>query len=293
MKKIYNYKVVDRLLRLIPDKLYISLMYLKNIRRWPDINHPKTFTEKLQWLKLYNRKREYIKLVDKYAVKNYVSKIIGEEYIIPTLAMWNSVDEIDITKLPNQFVLKWNHDSGSIILCKDKSNFNIDEAKERLRSGAKRSGYWYGREWPYKQVKPCVIAEKYMVDESGTELKDYKFFCFNGMVNFFKIDFDRYSNHRANYYNLDGKIMPFGEIVCPPDFSKKIEIPANIKEMVGVVEKLSHSVDSPFLRIDLYNVNGNIYFGEITLYPASGFGAFTDMSWDDKLGEMLALPEIN
>ena len=277
-----------QLLNVLPDKVFIQIQYLYHFHRLPNLQNPQTFNEKLQWLKLYDRRPEYTMMVDKCLVKEYVAKIIGEEYIIPTIGVWNSVDDIDWDSLPNQFVLKWNHDSGSIIIFKDKRNLDIETAKHQLRPGAKRSGYWYGREWPYKNVKPCIIAEKYMVDESGTELKDYKFFCFAGKVKCKKVDFGRFKEHHANYYDTEMNLLPFGEANLPPVYNHIIEKPTNFEKMVELAMKLSNGI--PFIRVDFYNINGKIFFGELTLYPASGMGQLTSKDWDKKLGDWIKLP---
>lgn len=275
--------------RLFPDKMYVSLMYrlyMKRSLRWNSIN---TFNEKLQWLKLYDRKTEYTSMVDKYEAKRYVAELIGEEYIIPTLAVYNSVEEIDFDALPNQFVLKCTHDSGGVVICADKSTFDKEAALKKLRKLIKRRYYWQSREWPYKNVPQKIIAEQYMIDESGYELKDYKFFCFNGEVKVLKVDFDRFTEHRANYFDCEGKLLPFGEVVCPPDFNKTLTIPPCFDKMLRVAERLSHKI--PFVRVDLYNINGSIYFGEITFYPASGWGPFIPDSWDCILGSWIELPK--
>lgn len=289
LAQVRNIPLFEHLFRLIPDSLYISLLYKKNIGRWPSLSNPQTFTEKLQWLKLHNRRPEYSTMVDKYYVKEYVAKKIGAKYVIPTLAVWDSIDDINLNQLPDQFVLKWNHDSGSVVICKDKSTFDLEKAKLKLISGQKANGFWYGREWPYKNVKPVLIAEEYLIDEDcpNSDVPDYKFFCFNGTVHFFKIDFDRYIGHKANYFDRYGNLQLFGETVCPPDFERVLDIPSNLQEMVSLAETLAR--DIPFVRIDFYNIQSRVYFGEITFYPASGFGTFTDMSWDYKLGHLIEL----
>lgn len=287
--------IVTRLIILFPhlirsDKLYLKLKYYTYFHHWIDFDAPKTFNEKLQWLKIYDRRPDYVNMVDKSKAKEYAAKIVGEKYIIPTLGIFDTVDDIDFEKLPNQFVLKCTHDSGGIIICKNKASLNIEDVKRKLSKGLRRNFYWQTREWPYKEVKPRIIAEKYMVDESGYELKDYKFFCFNSKCKIFKIDFDRQIGHHANYYNRNSELLPFGEVICPPLFTKKVEIPSNILEMMNMAEFISNEIKCPFVRVDLYNNNGHVYFGEITFYPASGIGAFVPKEWDNKLGEWLTLP---
>ena len=203
-------KLFRKLSRLIPDRIYLQIVYFKHFRRFINFNNPKTFNEKIQWLKLNYRNEEYTKLVDKYRVKQYITKLIGEEYVIPTLGVWNNVDDIDFKSLPEKFVLKCNNDSGGIVICKNKKDFDEAKAKSFLKERLKNNGYWYGREWPYKNVKPCIIVEKYMEDSISKDIKDYKFFCFNGSMEFFDIDIDRFIEHRANYYDRNGNFLPFG-----------------------------------------------------------------------------------
>lgn len=283
-------KLFRKLSRLIPDRIYLQIVYFKHFRRFINFNNPKTFNEKIQWLKLNYRNEEYTKLVDKYRVKQYITKLIGEEYVIPTLGVWNNVDDIDFKSLPEKFVLKCNNDSGGIVICKNKKDFDEAKAKSFLKERLKNNGYWYGREWPYKNVKPCIIAEKYMEDSISKDIKDYKFFCFNGSMEFFDIDIDRFIEHRANYYDRNGNFLPFGKTYCPPDYTKKIEMPKNLDKMIELAETISHN--TVLSRIDFYEIDGQVYFGEITFYPGSGFSPFTDEKWDYKLGDMINLPNI-
>ena len=283
-------KLFRKLSRLIPDRIYLQIVYFKHFRRFINFNNPKTFNEEIQWLKLNYRNEEYTKLVDKYRVKQYITKLIGEEYVIPTLGVWNNVDDIDFKSLPEKFVLKCNNDSGGIVICKNKKDFDEAKAKSFLKERLKNNGYWYGREWPYKNVKPCIIAEKYMEDSISKDIKDYKFFCFNGSMEFFDIDIDRFIEHRANYYDRNGNFLPFGKTYCPPDYTKKIEMPKNLDKMIELAETISHN--TVLSRIDFYEIDGQVYFGEITFYPGSGFSPFTDEKWDYKLGDMIDLPNI-
>lgn len=277
--------------RRLKDKPYLELKYRIYYGKKLDIENPQTFNEKIQWLKLYDRNPEYTPMVDKADVKDYVAGIIGVDKIIPTYGVWNSTDEIDFSSLPDKFVLKCTHDSSSVVICHDKSRFDVDKAKERLTHGLTKDFYSAGREWAYKGLKPRIIAEMYMTDSgdnTASELRDYKFFCFNGKVRCLKVDFDRFIKHRANYYDPNGYRLPFEEVVCPADPSREILLPTNLREMITIAEKLAS--DIPFVRVDLYNVNGHIYFGEMTFYPASGFGFFNPDEWDLKLGQWLDLP---
>ena len=277
---------------MIPDKQYLSLRYRCIMGSWINWKNPQTFTEKLQWLKLYNRKPEYTKMVDKYAVKEYVAKKIGEEYIIPTLGVWDKPEDIDWDSLPNQFVLKTTHGGGGggVVICKDKATFDKTTAIAKLKESMASDIYSGLREWPYKNVPKRIIAEKFMAPEKNTasaELLDYKFFCFNGKVRFFKVDFGRFVEHHANYYSPEGELLEFGEQGLEPDPNYPIELPNNLKEMISLAEKLS--ANEPFLRVDLFNVNGRIFFGELTFYPASGMLPWTTEEADMKIGKYLKL----
>lgn len=275
---------------LFPDKLYLTLLFRLRMGYWIDWKNPKTFSEKLQWLKLYDRKPEYTVMVDKYAVKDYVAKIIGKEYIIPTLGVWDSPDDIDWDCLPQKFVLKTTHGGGGsgVVICKDKATFDKSDAIAKLKRGLSKCIYKSHREWPYKNVPKRIIAEQYLHQGKNDSLNDYKFFCFNGKVKFFKIDFDRFTEHKANYYSLDGKLLGLGEKAYPIRFDVEIDLPKSFDQMILIAEKLSAGLQ--FLRVDFYDANNKIYFGELTFYPSSGIKEFTSNEWNKKLGHMLKLP---
>lgn len=287
-KDSFSKKIFYKVARLIPDKVFLSLKYRKTFGYFPDWKHPKTFCEKITWLKLYDRNPQYTQMVDKYAVKEYVAGIIGQQYVIPTLGVWDKAEEIDFDSLPNQFVLKATHDSGRVVICSDKAKLDRKEAVRVMKESLARDFYAVTREWPYKHVKRRIIAEEFiapMKDNAPADLPDYKFFCFNGKVNCFKIDFGRNTEHHANYYNPQGELLPFGEACYPPIYDHREEIPSNLTEMISIAEKLSR--EHRFLRVDLYNVHGRIYFGELTFYPGSGVSAFTDNHWDLTMGEWI------
>lgn len=292
-KRLFLY-ILDKSSRLWPDALFLKCKFRLMIGRKLDLKKPKTFNEKLQWLKLYDRNPEYTMMVDKYTAKEYISAKIGDEYVIPTLGVWNSVDEIEWGKLPEKFVLKTTQGGGSygVIICKDKHNFDIEDVKVKLETALNNTDIYLNfREWPYKNITKRIIAEKYMTEADKGDLKDYKFFCFNGKVKVLKIDFDRFIEHRANYFDRELNLLPFGEVLCPPNFNKKLERPENFDKMLQIAETISSSI--PFVRVDLYNSNGKIYFGEMTFYPASGLGKFDPDEWDIKMGEWLTLPNKN
>ena len=272
----------------VPDSWYLRMKYKQCMGCSLNLSNPKTFNEKLQWLKLHDRKPEYTMMVDKYAVRKYIADTIGEEYLIPLLGVWDNPDDIDFDSLPNQFVLKCNHNSGlGMCICKDKSKLNIEKVKAGLKKGLGQDYYLTCREWPYKDVPRKIVCEKYMTDSRTNDLYDYKFFCFGGAVKCFKVDYDRFIEHHANYFDKNGNILPFGEADLPPIYDKNIKMTKNLEKMCELAEKLT--ARKPFLRADFYDVEGNIYFGELTFYPASGMGKFTDDSWDECLGEWLEL----
>lgn len=269
------------------DEAYLKRKYKACMGKEIHLDSPQTFNEKLQWLKLHDRKPEYTTMVDKYAVKMYVADIIGEKYIIPTLGVWNHFDEINFDKLPNQFVLKCTHDSGGIVICKDKNKLDLKSAKKKIEKSLKQNYYWSGREWPYKDVKPRIIAEEYMIDESGYELKDYKFFCFNGEPKMMFIATDRGSDTKFDFYDMEFNHLPFTN--GHPNANKQIKKPKNYSTMLALSAKLSFGI--PHVRVDFYNINGKIYFGELTFFHWSGLVPFEPEEWDYKLGSWLKLPE--
>ena len=272
------------------DEEYIKKEFYYKIGERLDLNNPETFNEKIQWLKLYDRNPEYIKMVDKFQAKIYVANILGDQYVIPTLGVWERAEDIEWDTLPDKFVLKATHDSGGLVICRNKDNLDKKMAIDKLNKSLKTDYYLSHREWPYKNVPRKIIAEKFMIDDQVKELRDYKFFCFNGKVKLFKIDFDRQTNHRANYYNRIGEILPFGEAICPPDYNKKLSMPEHLEKMIELAEELAR--DIPFVRVDFYEVNSRIYFGELTFFPAAGMGNFTSAEWDYKLGQWIKLPKI-
>lgn len=272
---------------IVPDKLYLDMRFALIFHRRIDWRHPTTFNEKLQCLKLSYQGEEYSRLVDKYEVKGVISRVLGEKYIIPTLGVWNDPEEIDFSKLPNKFVLKCTHDSGSVVVCKDKETVNIPELNKHFRKCLSRTHALAGRELVYEGVKPRIICEPYIVDESGTELKDYKFFCFNGEPRFFKVDFGRFTEHHANYYDLEMNLLPFGEKEFMPVRGYAIKKPGNLEEMINCARTLAK--DLPFVRVDFYDVNNHVLFGEMTFFPASGFGRLEPDEWDLKIGNMIEM----
>lgn len=274
-------------LKFLNDRNYIKLMYWCKFGKKLKLDAPKTFNEKLQWLKIYDRKPELVGLVDKYKVKEYISEIIGEQYIIPTLGVWNNFKEINFNKLPNQFVLKCTHDSGGVVFCKDKSKFDFKIAKKIIEQSLRRNYYWIGREWPYKNVPPRIIAEPFMVDESGIELKDYKIFNFHGEPKIIQVDFDRFACHRRNLYDTNWNYIP-AEILYPTDANVKIPKPECLDELLMLAKKLSKRFIH--VRTDFYIINEKIYFGELTFLHGAGYEPFRPEKLGELMGEWLKLP---
>jgi len=274
-------------LKWLPDDLYLSLTYRIKMGERLNLSNPKTLNEKLQWLKLHDRRKKYIKMVDKYEMKKYVSKRIGKEYVVPTLGVWDHFDDIDFKELPEKFVLKCTHDSRSIVICTNKDTFDKGKAKEKLEKKLKKNQFWHSREWPYKGVKPRIIAEPYLIDESGKELKDYKIFCFNGRPDYVEVDFNRFVEHKLNPYDFDWNPLNFCD-TSKNDYEANIPKPMRLNDMKEIAEVLSS--DIPFIRVDFYSIYDKIYVGELTLYPASGFIRYNPEYVDLQMGNKLSLP---
>ena len=270
----------------LPDYIFIPFIYRMSTGKRLDLKEPVTFNEKIQWLKLYDHNPLYMQLSDKYRVRSYVEEKIGNGFLIPLLGKWNSVSEIDFDNLPNQFVLKCNHDSGGIVICTDKRIFDIKKAKEKLNHHLAQNYYYMSREWAYKDIKPCIICEKYLFDEKTHDLRDYKFFCFNGMPKLIQVDFNRFIDHKRNIYSLDWELQDL-TIKCPNDPKVIIEKPPNLDEMIEIAKKLSAGI--PEVRVDLYSVNGKTYFSEMTLYHGSGIEKFSSQELAEKMGSWIDL----
>ena len=279
--------------RWMTDESYLKLAYKIMVGGGVKLNleNPATYNEKLQWLKLYDRKPIYVTMVDKYEAKKYVAQIIGEEYIIPTYGVWDSFDQIDFDKLPEQFVLKCTHDSGGIAICRDKTKFEVESARRLMNKNLRHNFYWTGREWPYKNVKPRIIAEKYMEDSNDRDLRDYKFFTFDGAAKLMFVASDRQAKNvetHFDFFDMEYNHLPVknghnNSRVCP---SK----PKNFNQMRMLAERLGKGI--PQARIDFYEINEKVYFGEITLFHYSGMVPFEPAEWDKKFGDWIKLPEL-
>jgi hypothetical protein len=287
LKNIFN-----KISIFLPDKIFLKIKFRYHFGYRLDLNNPKSYNEKLQWLKIYNRNPLYTKLVDKYEVRKYIAETIGEEYLIPLIGVYDNVEEIDWPKLPKQFVLKCTHGSGANIICKDKDKLNIQKAKKQLKKWMRRNWYWYGREWPYKNVKPRIICEKFLQEADGEQIKDYRIFCFNGVPKFITVDFDiiNKKNTRRNLYDLDWNLLDYG-ISYPRELSIKVERPKRIDEMIKISKILAK--DKPHVRVDFYCLDTKIYFGEMTFYHQSGYGKVYPESFGRKIGDWIKLPNNN
>ena len=279
------------LFRKMDDESYLRFIYPKMVGGNLNLSQPKRLTEKLQWLKLNVRKDEYTIMVDKCDAKNYAAKIIGNQYIIPTLGVWNNFDEITFDQLPNQFVLKCTHDSGGLVIVKDKAKLDIDSARHKIETSLKRNFYWHGREWPYKNVRPRIIAEEYIFDADNVSkpIDNYKFFCSKGncFAFYVAIGGGHNSGMSLTYFDREKNRLPVSHYTFSPA-KDEIVLPVEIDEMIELAELLSS--DLYFGRIDFYCVNGRIYFGEITFFPDSGLLKYTPEEYDDIWGNYIELP---
>lgn len=269
------------------DETYLKLMFYFSMGYKLDLKNPKTFNEKLQRLKLDERKPEYTRMVDKYAVKDYVSSIIGSDYIIPTLAVWDRVEDIDLSVLPDKFVLKTTNGGGStgVIICTDKKSFNLEEAKRKLSKSLSSNIYIHSREWPYKNVVPKIIAEEYVVDKSTGDLRDYKYYCFNGEPKAMLVATERFTLGHAyfDYFDMEKNHLPFTQ--GGKNNPKTPVLPEQFDTMKDLASKLSEGLKH--IRVDFYVANGHIYFGELTFFDSSGFAPFEPKEWDTIFGNWI------
>lgn len=273
----------------LPDRLFLRIRYRLMTGRRLDLNHPALFSEKLQWLKLHDRNPLYPSLVDKVRVRDYIQETIGAEYLIPLLGKWRSAAEIDFDSLPEQFVLKCSHDSGSVVICKNRERFDRERACKKLDKALRRNTYWYGREWPYQDVGRCIIAEQYLTDASSGELRDYKFYCFHGEPKIVLVASGRNGGDDAITFDFfDMRFQHLDIRKTHPNAATMPENPQRFETMKDLARVLSEPF--PFVRVDFYAVDGKVYFGELTFYPASGFSLFEPESWEETLGAWLHLP---
>ena len=284
-------KIVYIFASFFDDISFLKLYYWCITGEMLHLKSPKTFCEKINWLKINWKRPEFSELVDKVTAKEYVEKIIGEEFIIPTIQVANDINKVNFKILPKQFVIKCTHDSGGVFICKNKEKFDIDSIKEKLRQNLERNFFNITREYPYKNVTPRILIESFLEDSLNTDLNDYKFYCFNGKAEYCQLIANRSINETIDFYDRNWNHQEFvGLTLSNIHPSNTIHIrPMNYDKMLEISDKLANSIDSPFVRIDLYNIKGRIYFGEITFYPASGMGKFLPNKWNYILGDMINL----
>lgn len=269
------------------DYYLVKKRFKKYLRRDLVLDNPIKYNDKLQWLKLYWYNPIAAICADKYTVRKYVKDKIGSEYLNEMYGVYEDINSININELPRDFVLKGTHGSGFNIICRDKHEINWNEAFSKINRWFNYNYYWKSREWVYKDLKPRIICEKYLEDKKNNDLRDYKFFCFNGEAKIIQVDFDRYTNHRRNYFNLDWELLDV-QICYPVDPSIKLQRPDNLEKMIEIAEVLSKGF--PHVRVDLYNINGKILFGEMTFFHGSGLEKIYPEEFEIVLGEWLQLP---
>lgn len=271
-----------------PDKMYLSLLFKKRLGYKMDWKDPQTFNQKLQWMKIYYHNPKMTEYADKYAVRKHIEELFGEKYLIELLGAYDNVEEIDFEALPNQFVLKCNHGAGFNIICKDKSEFDIEGAKKKLDKWMKTDFYKIKREYHYKDIPKKIICERFMKDTETEELNDYKFFCIGGEVRMIQVDFDRYANHKRNIYDKNWNLLDV-QISFPNDKNRKCDKPEDLEKMIEIAEKLSK--EFPQVRVDLFYINHNIYIGEMTFFSGAGFSKYNPAAFERELGKLLKLPK--
>lgn len=280
---------LHRLARFIKDdETYLKWYYFFPMKRWPDLNNPKSFNEKLQWLKIHDKNPAYSKMVDKYEVKQYIGELLGQQYVIPTLGVWDRFDDIDFESLPNQFVLKCTHDSGGLVICKDKTQLDIESARKKINKCLKKNYYLETREFPYKDVKPRIIAEEYMEQPEASSLNDYKVLCFSGKAKLIEYHVDRFTDkHTQDFYDVEWNKTPItqGGYSAVSDYCAPK--PKCLAEMIRLSELITK--DMAHCRVDWYEINGKLFLGEITFFDGSGIEAFDNYADDLMLGSWIDL----
>lgn len=285
LSKLWHLKAVQLF---VPSKIYCALEYKRHFGKKLNIKNPKTFNEKIQWLKLNDHNALYPKLVDKYEVRKYVREKLGEQYLIKLIGIYNCVEDIPFNSLPKEYVLKCTHDSGTVVINNSLCTITEDEIRKLLNKALRKNYYYEHREWPYKRVKPRVICETYMVDESNSELKDYKIHCFGGVPKLIQVDFGRFTNHRRNLYDTQWNFID-ASILYPNDKTTLIKKPDNLAEILEVSSVLSQPF--AYVRVDLYIVENRIFFGELTFHHGAGYEKFTPHELEVQMGEWLMLPK--
>ena len=275
----------------LSDEEYLKIRFQYKLDQKLNLTEPKTFNEKIQWLKIHDHNPAYTEMVDKLAVKKLIAEKLGEDCVLPVLGVWDKFEEIDFDQLPDQFVLKCTHDSGGVFVCTDKASFPMEEAREKIHASMKRDFYLRTREWPYKNVPRKIFAEQYVDDGHGSDLTDYKFYCFHGEPKFCQVISDRRSVEKIDFFDMDWNLQPFTGIMLPhKPHNPNVTKPESFSEMREAARLLSQEI--PFVRVDFYDVNGKMYFGEITFYPGSGFGYYKPEEWNEILGSYIDLQKV-
>ena len=267
------------------DELYLKIYFFIYTGKWMDFGNVRSFSEKIQWLKIHNTAPEFTDMADKYRMKQYVEGKIGSGYTFPLIGVWDRFVDIDFSLLPDRFVLKTNHDSGGVWIIRDKDKVDLTRIKHEIEERFKKNYFYLGREHPYKNIPHKIIAEQYMEEAEGEDLKDYKVFCFGGEPSFIQVDLDRFTDHKRDFYDIQWDMMDFG-IMFPRSYHK-IERPEHLEKMLEISRVLS--ADIPFLRVDLFNIKGKIFVGELTFHPGGGCEKITPVEGEYKLGDMLKL----
>lgn len=285
-KERFKFKRRHYMLNSMPDEEFLRLAfrYVRGLEL--NLENPTLFTEKLQWLKLYDRRPEYVRMVDKLAAKEYIRARIGGGYVPALLGAWERFDDIDFDALPDRFALKCTHDCKSVVLCTDKRSFNRAKARRKLERALRTPYAELSREWAYRNVKPRIIAEEYL-DGGGHDLVDYKFHCFNGEPRVILVCQDRFNNYTSDFYSSDWTHLS-ARRAGRANAAEPVPKPKQLEEMLEISRKLSEGI--PFVRVDFYIVGDRVYVGELTLYPAAGLKGFDPESFDKELGDMLTLP---
>lgn len=269
-------------------KWYMRQLFYNNVHYFPNFDNPKTFNEKIHWMKLYYQNPLITKCCDKFAVKEYVSELLGKEYVVPTIAVWDNVNDIDFDSLPDKFVLKVNWASGYNIIVKDKSKLDINKTKAKISSWMQpfNNSYFVNFNWGYKNMKPVIYAEEYIGELEG-DIPDYKFMCFNGDPKCLFVVSDRRTKMSLNFYDLEWNLLPFTRLY--PNSKHPLKKPKNFDKMVELAKELSKPF--PFVRVDFYEIGDKVMLGEMTFYPGGGLEPFTPEEWDYKMGEYITIPE--
>lgn len=276
-------------LRFISDEKYAKIHYKAYHKKKLNLTNPITFSEKIYWLKVFDTKPEYTVMTDKYLARDYVNDIIGEDLSVPLIGVYEKFSDIPFNQLPEKFVIKCSHDSGSTKICTNKKLFDYKKSKKYYDNRLKINYYWISRERNYSNIKPRILIEEYLVDETKGDLKDYKFFTFDGVVRFIQVDIGRFSEHFRQFYSLDWEMI---NLKCdyPNNPSLKIEKPLKLKKMIEIASVLSKNI--PHLRVDFYSIFDKIYFGELTFHHSGGDAQFTPQEYDKKMGEWIILPNL-